>query len=99
MTEAALHWMMMEGNLMQQNAGVGGIGVGGAAATAATPTTSTASGKQQFAGRRSTVWSALTDFVKISGPAVTTQEFSKKLYKWKADVGGDSTKCATFKIQ
>ena len=32
-------------------------------------------------------------------PAAKTQEFSKKLLKWQADVGGDSTKCATFKTQ
>ena len=33
------------------------------------------------------------------GPAATTQEFSKKLRKWKATVGGESKNCATFKIQ
>ena len=33
------------------------------------------------------------------GPAAITHEFSKKLLKWKADVGEESTKCATFKIQ
>ena len=27
------------------------------------------------------------------------QEFSKKLLKWQADVGGELTKCAMFKIQ
>ena len=44
-------------------------------------------------------WSELTEAVKMFGPAATTQEFSKKLLKWKADVRGESTKCATFKIQ
>ena len=33
------------------------------------------------------------------GPAAITQEFSKKLFKWQADVRGESTNCATFKIQ
>ena len=32
-------------------------------------------------------------------PAAITQEFSKKLLKWQADVGGESTKRTTFKIQ
>ena len=69
--------------------------MGGATGTAAAPT----AGKQQGTGRSSTGWSVLTEAVKIFGPAVTTQEFSKKLLKWQADVGGDSTKCATFKTQ
>ena len=33
------------------------------------------------------------------GPAAITQYFLKKLIKWQADVGGESTKCATFKMQ
>ena len=33
------------------------------------------------------------------GTAAITQEFSKKILKWKADSVGESTKCATFKIQ
>ena len=33
------------------------------------------------------------------GPAAITQELSKKLLKWQSDVGGESTSCATFKIQ
>ena len=37
--------------------------------------------------------------VKIFGPAAITQEFSKTLLKWQADVVWESTKCATFKIQ
>ena len=35
----------------------------------------------------------------IFGPAATTQDFSKIVLKWQADVGGESTKCATFKTQ
>ena len=41
----------------------------------------------------------MTEDVIFFGPAAITQEFSKKLLKYQADVGGDSTKCATFKIQ
>ena len=37
--------------------------------------------------------------MKIFGPAVITQEFSKKLLKWQAYIRGEPTKCATFKIQ
>ena len=37
--------------------------------------------------------------VKIFELEATTQELSEKLLKWKADVRGESTKCATFKIQ
>ena len=33
------------------------------------------------------------------GPAAITQEFSKKLIKWQAYVGGESIKRAMFKIQ
>ena len=50
-------------------------------------------------GGGDTVWSALTEAVKCFGPASITQQFSKKLLKWKSDVGGESTKCTTFKIQ
>ena len=45
----------------------------------------------------STGWSALTEAVKIFGPAATTQEFLKKLLKWQVDVGGGSMKCSMFK--
>ena len=31
--------------------------------------------------------------------AAITQEFLEKLIKWQADVGGESTNCAMFKIQ
>ena len=69
--------------------------MGGGTGTIAAPTV----GQQQGGGRGSTGCSALTDDVKMLGPAVITQEFSKKLLKWNADVGGESTKCVTFKIQ
>ena len=36
---------------------------------------------------------------EMFGPAGTTHEFSKKILKYQADVRGESTKCATFKIQ
>ena len=67
----------------------------GGTETTATPT----SVKHKGTGRGSTGWSALTEAVKMFGTAAITQEFSKKLLKWQADVGGESTKCATFKIQ
>ena len=35
----------------------------------------------------------------MSDLAATMQEFSKKLLKYQADVGTESTKCATFKMQ
>ena len=50
-------------------------------------------------GGGGTGWSELTEAVKMFGTAAITQEFSKKLLNWQADVGGGSTKCATFKIQ
>ena len=56
-------------------------------------------GQQQGAGRGSTGWSALTEAVKMFGPAAITEELSEKLLKWQANVGGESKKCATFKIQ
>ena len=37
--------------------------------------------------------------MKKFGPAGITQEFSKKLLKFQADVGGELTKYTTFKIQ
>ena len=54
------------------------------------------SGQQQDTGRGSTGWSALTEAMKMVGPAAITQEFSKKLLKWQADVGGELTKCDMF---
>ena len=98
-TAAPLHRTLMGGTPMQHIVRVGNNGVRGAAATVATTTASTAAGKQKFVERGSTVWFALTADVKIFGPAATTQEFLKKLLKWKADVGGEYTKCATFKTQ
>ena len=62
--------------------------MGEAADAAATPTAETAACQQQFAGRGSMVWSVLTDPIKRFGQEATTPEFSKKLLKWKADVGG-----------
>ena len=56
-------------------------------------------GNQQGAGGGNTGWSALTDAVKMFGPAEITQEFLKELLKCQAYVGGESTKCTTFKIQ
>ena len=75
-TAASLHWTLMGGTLMQHNVGVGGNGVGGEAAAAETPTAATDTGQQQFLGRGSTVWSALTASIKMFGLATTTQEFS-----------------------
>ena len=56
-------------------------------------------GQQQDLGRRDTGWSFLAEAMKMFGPTEITQELSKKLLKWQADVGGGSTKCATFTIQ
>ena len=62
--------------------------MGGATGTTAAPT----SGQHQGVGRGSTGWLELTEAVKMFGPEATMQEFSKKLIKWQADVGGKSTK-------
>ena len=80
---------------MLQNKFGGGNGIGGATGTEAAQT----AGQQQGTGRRSTGWSGLTEAVIFFGPAAKTQEFSKKLLKWQADSGWESTKCAAFKIQ
>ena len=72
---------------------------GETAVTAATPTAATAAGNHKFTGMGSVVWSLLTDSVKSFGPEATPQEFSMNFLKWKADVGGESTKCATFKTK
>ena len=74
---------------------MGGNEIGGATRTEA----ALAAGKQQFTGRGSTGWSALTEAVKMFGPAATTQDFSKKILRWQADFMGEWTKCATFKIK
>ena len=41
----------------------------------------------------------MTKAATMFGPSAITQEFSKKLLKWQAYAGGESTKCAMFKIQ
>ena len=41
----------------------------------------------------------LTEAVKNFGPAGITQEFSKEILKFQADVGGELTKCDAFKIK
>ena len=56
-------------------------------------------GQQQGAWGGNTGWSALTEAVKMFGTEAITQEFSKKILKWQAYVGGESTNCATFKIK
>ena len=96
---ATLHWTLMGGNVTLHNLGVGGNGVGGLETTAATPTASTDAGQQPFTSRVSTVWSALTAALNTFETEATTQEFLKKLLKWQADVGGESTKCAKFKTK
>ena len=51
--------------------------MGRATGTTAAPT----SGQQQGEGRGSMRWSALTEAMKMFGPAEKTQEFSKKTTK------------------
>ena len=98
-TSQNLHRELMGGNPTQHNTVVGGNIMGEATGTAAAPPAAPASGKQKGARRGSTGWSALKEVVKMFDPEVTTQEFSKKLLKWQADIGGKLTKCATFKTQ
>ena len=81
----ALHRVLMGGNLMLQNTLGGGNGMGGGTGTTVAPI----AGHQQGAGRGSTGWSALTEAVKMFGPAATTQEFLEKFLKWQADVEGE----------
>ena len=88
----ALNRVLMGGNPMLNNTSGRGNGMGGGTGKTAAPT----SGHQQGTGRGSTGWSALTEAVKTVGPASITQEFSKKLLKWQADVGGELTKCDMF---
>ena len=73
----ALHRVLMGENLMLQNKIGGEDGMGGGIGTTAAPT----AGQNQGAGRGSTGWSALTEAVKMFGPAAITQELSKKLLK------------------
>ena len=80
----ALHRVLMGVNQMLQNTDGGGNGMGGGKGTTAAPR----AGHQKGAGRGSTGWSALTESMKMFGPAAFTQEFLKKLLKWQADVGG-----------
>ena len=56
----------------------------------AAPPETMKSGQQKFAGRGITRCSALTAAVNIFEPTATTQEFKKKLLKWKAGVCGES---------
>ena len=69
----ALHRVLMGGNLMIHNIVRGVNGMGGGIGTTAAPT----SGQQQGAGKDITVWSSLTEAVKMFGKADITQEFSK----------------------
>ena len=88
----ALNRVLMRENLILQNPiGGGGKWVGGTGTM-----TALTAGHQQDEGGGNTGWSVLTEAVKMFGPAAITQEFSKKLLKWQADVGGESKKCATF---
>ena len=56
-------------------------------------------GSRKVRGGGNKGWSALTEDMKWFGTVAITQEFSKELPKCQADVGGESTKCAKFKIQ
>ena len=90
----ALQRVLMGVHPILQNTIRGGNGMGEGTETTAAPT----EWQQKGEGRVSTGWSALTEVMKMFGPEGITQEFSEKLLKWQADVGGDSKKCATFKI-
>ena len=71
--EQAIYRFMMGENPILKNPVRGGTGmVVGTRTTAATT-----EGKQQGAGRESKGWSALTEAVRMFGPATITQEFSK----------------------
>ena len=63
--------VLMGGNLMLHNIVMGGNGMGVGTGTTSAPT----AGWQQGAGRGSTGWSALTEAMKMFGPAATTHEF------------------------
>ena len=56
---------------MLHNIVMGGNGMGVGTGTTSAPT----AGWQQGAGRGSTGWSALTEAMKMFGPAATTHEF------------------------
>ena len=91
----ALNRALMGENIILQNPIGGGNEWGGGTGTLTAPTI----GHQQDAGGGNTGWSALTEAVKMFGLEVITQEFSKKILKWQADVERESTKCTKFKIQ
>ena len=67
--------------------------------TAEAPPAAMSAGPKKFVGQVSTGWSTLTAAVNMFGPEATTLDFSKKILKWQANVGVESTKCATFKTQ
>ena len=71
----------MGGIPMLQNTVVRGNIMGVMTIPAATHPSATSAGQHTFAGRGITGWSALTEAVKMFGPAATTQEFSEKLLK------------------
>ena len=68
-----LHRALMGVNRTLHSTVVGGNRMGGATGTVSAP----AAGQHQCVGRGSTGWYALTEAVKMFGPAATTQEFSK----------------------
>ena len=73
-TSQELNRVLMGGNRTLQSKVLGGNEFGGVTGKAAAPT----AGHHQCSGRGSTGWSALTETMKMFGPAATTQEFSKK---------------------
>ena len=91
----ALRRVLMGENPILQNTIGRGNEWGGGTGTMAALTAC----KKQGTGGGDTGLSALTEAVKCFGPAAITQEFSKKLLKRQVDVGGESKKRATFKIQ
>ena len=91
----ALHRVMMGGNPILLSTVGGGNGMGGGTGTTAAPT----AGQQQGTGRGSTGWSVLTEAVNYFGTASITQEFSKKLLKWQADVGGSRQSAPRLKYK
>ena len=70
-----LNKALMGGNPTLHNISLGGNEMEGATGTAAAPLESPAAGQKKCMRRESTGWSALTESVKIFGPA--TQEISK----------------------
>ena len=70
-----LNKALMGGNPTLHNTVVRGNGMGGSTGTVAAPPATLTTGQHQCASRGSTGWSALTEAVKMFGPAATTQEF------------------------